>query len=227
MLSEGMYAEHHLKAFDVTYGWNSYHTMADIFAGKKPAFEMDSVLIRESLSYPKGSLRLRFSSNHDENAWDMPDVLKFGDEGARMAAVLINTFPGVPLLYNGQEVGSKEKLGLFEKHEIDWTKGKQWREFYTEVFKIRKTNPALSAGDYQYVKNSDPEKIYSFIRTDGRNTLLIVTNFSNIQKTATLTLPKIFPSLGYIDAFTEEPVAYKFVQTITLPKFGYRVFIVE
>lgn len=227
MLSEGMYAEHHLKAFDVTYGWNSYHTMADIFAGKKPAFEMDSVLIRESLSYPKGSLRLRFSSNHDENAWDMPDVIKFGDDGARMAAVLANTFPGVPLLYNGQEVGSKEKLGLFEKHDIDWTAGKSWREFYTALYKIRKYNPALAAGDYQYVKNNDPQKIYSFIRTDGVNTLLIVTNFSDTQKTVTLTLPKIFPSLGYIDAFTEEPVAYKFVQTITLPKFGYRVFIVE
>lgn len=227
MLSEGMYAEHHLKAFDVTYGWNSYHTMADIFAGKKPAFEMDSVLIRELLSYPKGSLRLRFSSNHDENAWDMPDVTKFGADGAKMAAVLTATFPGVPLLYNGQEVGSKEKLGLFEKHEIDWTHGGEWTEFYSQLYGIRRNNPALAAGDYQYVKNSIPDRIYSFIRTDGRNTLLVVVNFSDRQQTATLTLPKVFPALGYIDAFTEKPVAYKFVQSVTVPKFGYRVFIVE
>lgn len=227
MLSEGMYAEHHLKAFDMTYGWNSYHTMADIFAGKKPAFEMDSVLIRESLSYPKGSLRLRFSSNHDENAWDMPDIQKFGDDGAKMAAVLTNTFPGVPLLYNGQEVGSREKLGLFEKHEIDWTKGKEWTDFYTALYAIRKNNSALALGDYQFVKNNAPDKIYSFIRTDGRNTVLVAVNFSDKQQTATLTLPKVFPSLGYIDAFTEKPVAYKFVQRITLPKHGYKVLIVE
>jgi glycosidase len=227
MLSEGMYAEHHLKAFDMTYGWNSYHTMADIFAGKKPAFEMDSVLIRESLSYPKGSLRLRFSSNHDENAWDMPDIQKFGDDGAKMAAVLTNTFPGVPLLYNGQEVGSREKLGLFEKHEIDWTKGKEWRDFYTTLYSLRKNNSALAVGDYQFVKNSLPDKIYSFIRTDGRNTVLVAVNFSDKQQTVTLTLPKVFPSLGYIDAFTEKPVAFKFVQRITIPKHGYKVFIVE
>jgi glycosidase len=227
MLSEGMYAEHHLKAFDMTYGWNSYHTMADIFAGKKPAFEMDSVLIRESLSYPKKSLRLRFSSNHDENAWDMPDIQKFGDDGAKMAAVLTNTFPGVPLLYNGQEVGSREKLGLFEKHEVDWTKGKEWTDFYTTLYAIRKNNSALALGDYQFVKNNLPEKIYSFIRTDGRNTVLVAVNFSDKQQTATLTLPKVFPSLGYIDAFTEKPVAFKFVQRITIPKHGYKVFIVE
>lgn len=227
MLSEGMYAEHHLKAFDVTYGWNSYHTMAEIAAGKKPAFEMDSVLIRESLSFPKGSLRLRFSSNHDENAWDMPDVLKFGVEGAKLAAVLTNTFPGVPLLYNGQEVGSREKLGLFEKHRIDWRIGKEWTDFYKKLFTIRTQNPALSAGDYQYVKNNRSDQVYSFIRTDGKNTLLVIVNFAKSERTAKLELPKIFPSLKYIDAFTGKTVPYKNVERITLPKSGYRIYIVQ
>ena len=227
MLSEGMYAEHHLKAFDATYGWNSYHTMADILAGKKPASEMDSVLIRESLSYPKGSLRMRFSSNHDENAWDMPDVTKFGVDGAKFAAVLVNTYPGVPLLYNGQEVGNNTKLGLFEKFEIDWTKGKEFREFYTKLYSLRKNNPSLTTGDYQSIKNNKIDNVYSFIRTDGKNTVVALFNFSDSEQTALLELPQNMASTKFSDMFTGKTVAAKNVAKVTLPKHGYRLFVVK
>lgn len=225
MLSEGMYAEHHLKAFDVTYGWNSYHTMADIIAGKKPASEMDSVLIRESLSFPKGSLRLRFSSNHDENAWDMPDVTKFGQEGARLAAVLTNTYPGVPLLYNGQEAGNDIKLGLFEKFNIDWNKGKEWRTFYKGLYSIRKKSQALATGSYTSIANDNSGKVYSFLRTDGKNRVLVVLNFSDAEQTAALDLPSDLAKKSFRNAFNGK-ISSK-VRTVTLPKFGYTVLIAQ
>lgn len=227
MLSEGQYPDHHLHAFDLTYSWNFYHTMATVFKGEKTATELDSVLIREAAAYPKGSIRMRFSSNHDENAWDMADVDKFGPEGAKLAAVLVNTYPGAPLLYNGQEVGNSIKLGLFEKFDIDWTKGKEYREFYTTLYRIRKANPALAAGDYQMVKTNSPEQVYAFIRTDGKNTVLALFNFSDKERKVTLELPKAFPSLTFTNAFTGKKTAYKSVEKISLPKFGHRVFIVE
>jgi glycosidase len=227
MLSEGMYAEHHLKAFDVTYGWNSYHTMADIIAGKKQATEMDSVLIRESLSFPKGSLRLRFSSNHDENAWDMPDVTKFGTEGAKLAAVLTNTFPGVPLLYNGQEAGNSVKLGLFEKFDIDWSTGTEWYSFYQKLYSVRKKNPALSTGSYQSITNNKKEKVYSFLRAEGKNSVLVVMNFSDGEQTAALELPAELSKAKFSDAFTAKTITYKNVKKVTLAKFGYRVYLVQ
>ncbi len=227
MLAEGQYPEQHLKAFDLTYSWNFYHDMGDVIKGSKTAAEMDSILYRESLAYPKGSLRMRFSSNHDENAWDNPDVVKFGEDGAKLAAVLTNTFPGVPLLYNGQEIGNDKKLGLFEKFEIDWTKGKAWREFYTKLFSIRKNNSSLATDDYQCVKNNRPDQVYAFIRTNGKNTILAAFNFSSSERTVHLKLPKAFPSLRFVNAFTGKKIAYKNIEKITLPKFGYRVFVVE
>lgn len=227
MLSEGQYPEHHAKAFDLTYSWNFYHSIGMVFKGEKLASEFDSILIREMNSYPKNSLRMRFSSNHDENAWDKSDIEKFGKEGAKLAAVLVGTFPGIPLIYNGQEVGNEIKLGLFEKFEIDWNKGKDLREFYTKVFTLRKKNPALTEGDYQYVKNNHPHNIFSFIRTNGKNTILAIFNFKENEQTAKLELPKIFSSLRFSNVFTEKTVAYKNVENITLPKHGFRVFIVE
>jgi glycosidase len=227
MLSEGRWPEHHVKAFDLTYSWNFYGTLKNIVDGKKSAAELDSILARESSVYPKNSIHMRFSSNHDENAWDMPDVQRFGTEGAKLAAVLVNTFPGSPLLYNGQEVGNNIKLGLFEKFEIDWTKKNIYAQFYQKLFEIRKNNSSLAGGDYQGVKNNRVDQIYTFIRTDGKNTVLATFNFSNGERTAQLELPKIFSSLKFTNAFTGKEVAFKNVQKITLPKFGYRVFIVE
>jgi glycosidase len=227
MLSEGQYPEHHLKAFDLTYSWNFYGTIKDIVDGKKSASELDSVLVREAAVYPKNSLRMRFSSNHDENAWDMPDVQRFGDEGAKLAAVIVNTFPGVPLLYNGQEVGNNVKLGLFEKFEIDWTKENSFTLFYQKLYEIRKNNPSLAVGSYQSVKNNKPDRVISFLRSDGKNTVLTVGNFAGEERITQLDLPKNISLMKFINAFTGKPEANKNVETITLPKFGYRVFIVE
>ena len=80
-----------------------------------------NLLTDESLLYPQGSLRMRFSSNHDKNAWVMPAITRYGPEGARLAAALTFALPGVPLIYNGQEAANPLKLSLFEKVSIDWS----------------------------------------------------------------------------------------------------------
>lgn len=227
MLSEGMAPEHHLKAFDLTYSWNFYHTMAEIIKGDKPAGEMDSILAQEALAYPKGSLRMRFSSNHDENAWDNSDVVKFGEAGAKLAAVLTNTFPGVPLLYNGQEAGNETKLGLFEKFEIDWTKGTEWREFYTKLFSIRKRNSSLANGTYTPVHNNRSDAVYTFLRSNDGNTVLAAFNFDGGEKTAHIELPGKYSGKTFLNAFTGKMVSEQNVVSLVLPPFGYRIFVLQ
>ena len=227
MLAEGQYAEFHLRAFDLTYSWNYYKAMSAVLDGSKPATEMDSVLVRESRSYPKGSLRLRFSSNHDENAWDNPDVVKFGHDGAMLAAVLTNTYPGVPLLYNGQEVGNDKKLGLFEKIDIDWTKGAQWRAFYTKLFSIRKANPALSLGTYSGIANNKEAAVYSFERSYKNNHVIAVFNFSKEQQTVHLRLSHMDTKKKFVNAFSGKRVNADDIRTLILPPDGYRVFVAD
>ncbi len=98
MLSEGSMPEHHVSAFDITYSWNIYDQLLPILSGKRPATTLDQLLRNEYLTFPTGSLRLRFVTNHDKNAWDSPAVLKFGPAGLKVATVLVNTLPGVPLI---------------------------------------------------------------------------------------------------------------------------------
>ncbi len=76
MLSEGSIPEHHMSAFDITYSWNIYDQLLPILSGKRPATTVDQLLRNEYLAFPTGALRLRFTTNHDKNAWDSPAVLQ-------------------------------------------------------------------------------------------------------------------------------------------------------
>lgn len=177
MLAEGAYPPHHLKAFDASYGWNTYQVLAPIIQGKKSALALDTVLDIERSAYPHGSLRMRFSSNHDENAWDASDVKKFGIKGAKLAAAVVNTLPGIPLLYNGQEVGNSKKLKLFEKISIDWKGGSEFRKLYAKLFNLRKNEPAFSDGEMLQLSTSNSQHVYAFARISGTNKFIVVLNF--------------------------------------------------
>jgi glycosidase len=225
MLSEGTVPEHHLEAFDITYSWSTYDVLDRIFNGTTPASVFNDILRNESYQFPRGSLRLRFNTNHDKNAWDAPAVKKFGKDGAAASAVLMMTLPGVPLIYNGEEVGNDRALSLFEKVDIDWEKNRDMRSFYEALCSLRNSHIALRGGDYRSVANSDSSKVLSFLRVSGSDKVLTVLNFSKDKKTVSVFLP---PGLNerWADYFTQRPALMKnTTMDITLPGRGYRIFV--
>ena len=77
----------HRFGFDLTYSWDSYSRLKAVWKGASAA----SFLPRElddMRAMPPGGRRLRFTTNHDETAWDSPPVALFGGAaGARAAYV--------------------------------------------------------------------------------------------------------------------------------------------
>ncbi len=235
MLSEGSYPEHHLRAFDATYSWNIYHALAPIIKREKPASVFGSELNLEEASYPQNALRMRFSSNHDENAWDASDVEKFGSDGAKLAAVLINTIPGIPLLYNGQEVGNKRKLGLFEKISIDWKGGEDFWTLYARLFELRKKHPAFFAGDLIRIPTTNDKRVFAFARVSGPNKFIVVCNFDTSPFSGSIDLSS--PKLGIKNQITLTDVFSSHIATTRLlaskstplevPAVGFRIVQIE
>jgi glycosidase len=201
MLSEGTLPEHHITAFDLTYSWNVYDVFENVIQGLTPVTIFTELLKSESDQYPRNSLRMRFNTNHDKNAWDAPCVEKFGPQGAKATAVLAFTFPGVPLMYNGEEVGNSKKLRLFEKVDIDWSKGKDFRELYETLGALHRDHPALRQGTYTSVQNSSGATVYSFIRTKVADTVLVVINFGSTEVKTILKMPETL-KIRWKDCFT-------------------------
>ncbi|MDX9757807.1 MAG: alpha-amylase family glycosyl hydrolase [Bacteroidota bacterium] len=189
MLAEGAEPSLHIDAFDLTYAWNTYDILRPLVRGTLPVAEFAEVLTRERFRYPRHALRLRFTTNHDKNAYDAPAVEWLGPEAARAAAVLLHTIPGVPLIYNGQEVGTRVRMSLFEKEDIDWNSDSlDFRKLYTALNALRAAHEPLRRGDFHPVAVNDAPSVMAFVRTiDESHPVFVAVNLS--AKTASFTCP--------------------------------------
>ena len=225
MLSEGTIPEHHVEAFDITYSWTVYDVLSKVIDGSTPVKVFDDILTTESYQFPKGALRLRFNTNHDKNAWDSPAILKFSPQGAKITALLTFTYPGVPLVYNGEEAGNDKRLSLFEKVDIDWNKNFDFRAYYQALGRLHASHAALRKGDYVSVKNSDGQKVYSYVRRLGDDEVLTVINFSHVPRSVSIELGAL-KSGAMKDYFTGTPtVAKNGKLQLDLGALGCRVFV--
>lgn len=225
LLSEGSLPEHHVGAFDITYAWNTYDILAGLLEGTLPPSAMSTAIEREELAFPGGSLRLRFNANHDKNAWDAPAVTKFTGAGMKLTSVLMFTIPGVPLVYNGQEVGNERRLDLFEKVSIDWTDENEYWPFYRNLCRLRREHPAFATGSFEQVSVPDSLGVFSFARIGRDETALVALNFG--RDTVALELPVPIaatpPAYEYFSGERLE-VAAGLLPTRLEPR-GFRVFL--
>src|SRR5208282_4387380 len=156
MLAEADKPELLTNAFDIDYAWPLLNSLRDVLGKSAPASEIQRTWEKDLKRYPQGALRLTMSDNHDQAR----AVSCFGVSGALAASVLMFTLDGVPLLYNGMEVGDATESGdpaLFEKVPIFWQpKGRpQLRSIYHDLIQLRKQYPAFRTDNVQWIHNSD------------------------------------------------------------------------
>ncbi len=169
------------RAFDVDYAWKLYGTLGEVIQGHQPASAVREQWSRDAAQYERGALRMRFSDNHDQDR----AITRFGQPAALAASALMFTLDGVPLIYDGMEVGDTAESGapaLFEKLPILWSiaeRRPQFPRFYRQIIALRKAHPALRSGDVAWVHNSDESRILTFMRHGTNETLLVAINFSS------------------------------------------------
>ena len=215
MLAEGADPGLHAAGFDVMYGWPLYAELKSVWDGASAQGLRDLVL---SGRLPAGAQRLRFTTNHDETAWDRTPPQRFGgQQGARAASLLTYTLQGIPLLYNGQETGREEPVPFFEKTRYDWDANPEMRAFYKTFFDFYHNSDALRGGGITFHSTGDDVLVYS--RQAGDEEVVAVINVRPGSRTA--TLPAALKSTGYVDVFRGEPTAAR--QTVPLEPFGFRL----
>jgi len=159
----------HRVGFDLTYAWDSYARLKAVWRGA-PADTFVRSELADLRGMPSGGMRLRFTTNHDETAWDHPPVTLFGGAaGARAAFVAMALLPGRPLLYDGQEVESPQTLRLFYRDSLAWDQpdAAGARAFYAHVLRLARTDPAFLAGDFAAVETSAPGDVIAYRRGDA------------------------------------------------------------
>lgn len=147
-----------------------------------------------------------FLTNHDQDR--VMSVVGGDVNKARLAAFILLTSPGTPYIYYGEEIGMVgRKPDEFIRRPMQWSAAPNggfssaaaWEELdpgyvqsnvenqrldeqsllstYRDLIAIRQANPVLAAGAYVPVSSSNTG-VYSFIRADGNNKVLVVVNLT-------------------------------------------------
>ena len=179
MLAEANEAWLHDAGFDATYSWNEFTMMKLVAKGERTAFAIDSVLTTLSTTYPKDAIRMYFTSNHDENSWQLADWKTMPGASHAPFAVLTQTLArSVPLIYSGQEEPFLDSLRFFYKDTITF-KNYSRANFYKALLHLRKSNSALATdASFKKLRTNNDSAMYAFEREKDGNKVLVVLNLS-------------------------------------------------
>jgi glycosidase len=224
MLAEASKPELLTNAFDIDYSWPMLGTMNDVFMHDAPAYEIRKCWQESLRQFPHGSLHMRISDDHDEAR----AVARYGINGAVAASALMFTLDGVPLIYNGMEVGDATESGdpaLFDKLNIFWHPKERppLTDIYHDLIQLRRDYPAFTSGQLVWLPNSDQSKIVSFVRRDDKDEFVVVINFSNRPLIGTLKVDnapefKRVPIASLSDPPTDS------VSRFQLDGFGWQIY---
>lgn len=228
--------------FDMTYDWSVYPKLGDIAQGSRTVSAIDDALYFEQfvpyLDEPR-ALQMRMTYNHDDNGnWSLAE--RYG-EGIRAAAVLACTLPGKPMILDGQETGFRVRVGNTIEvgapltHDpavkLDWSDPEGFRPFYTLLLHLHRANSALHQegfDDYRKVETNYPDTVYSFIRRDGDNQVLVIVNMSATPSPGLLLMPT--DNTGSVDEtykelFTGDEATVLAANALDLGPWDYRVYV--
>lgn len=195
LLAEGARKDHFTAGFQLNYGWDYFGGVVSVFSNGQAASTLSTIDADETFNMPAGTYRLRFTANHDEVAWnDTPLGLFGGQDGSIAAFVLTSYMGGVPLIYNGQEVGCPVKLPFFSRSPIDWSTNPGMKQTYKKLLSVRAASEAVRQGTLQSFLDDD---IAAFIRKQGDDEILVIVNTR--PTTVTYTLDPSVANTTWID----------------------------
>lgn len=164
--------------YQLIYSWDSYGWLKNTAEGGSSAIFVAGA--ERQMENIEGASYLRFITNHDETAWDAPPPVLFDSQEGAMAMAVAHMFmPGVPLVYNGQEIGNEDSWAFFDKWNYDWSLNPEVRDFYVRLGEIWQQEEALRFGDMRRIRLENSERTVGYLRRTQNDELLILVNTGN------------------------------------------------
>lgn len=207
--------------FDMSYAWKFFHKSKDVAAGRRPANSLDSVLHEFDSIFPPHAALLYFTSNHDENSWNLADWKTMpGASHAPFSVITHTMHRSVPLIYSGQEEPFLDSLRFFYKDTIPFNRFER-ANFYRTLLDLRKHNSALATyAAFKKLKTNKDRQIYAFERAHGGNKVLVVTNLSPTKQEFRFTDKPSASQWKNIFSGAQEEVS----ETFAIEPWGYAVY---
>ena len=211
-------------AFIANYNWELKDLVKAIADGSKGRTIFDAVAANQVFNYPTRSFPMNFITNHDENSWSGTEFERLGDAVSAMAALTF-TYPGMPLIYSGQEVGNTKRLAFFEKDLIPGlTVANSTTAFYTKLISLKTKNSALWNNSTAKLLPTpgNNNSVIAYSRSLGVNKVITVINATDKAQKVTLNLTKL--TAPYYLFSTGKLATLKTTLTLTLKPWQYEIY---
>ncbi len=180
--------------------------------------------------------RMVYLTNHDDTE-NGQNYFSYFSTNVAPLTVLEFTLYGMPLLYNGQEIGYRKVQDYFNKDVIDRsTPDKRLKNTIRTLVALRHTQPALGSGK----KSERPTTTFlecssssylAYTKKKDNNTVLVVLSLSKDTTECTIkgieegVYTQWLNSETIVDRIVKKDVELKAEMTFTLPKKGYAVYV--
>ena len=169
-----------------------------------------------------GALVFRFLNNNDTGA---RFVTRYGLGRTRLAATMLLTLPGLPLLYTGDEVGAQ-----FQPYDegpvLSWTDPHGLREHYARLAALRRDHPALQSERLEILETSHPERVLAYLRPGERreDDIIVLLNYRPEPVRTALPTAALRGMTSLVDLLSGAPIATAVDgPAIDLPAWGARI----
>ena len=212
----------YMEVFNAAYTWTWMH-QSEKFYKNQVSFRDLTVVLDRYQSAP--GMKAWFTSNHDENSWNGTEYEKYGD-AAPLLAVHSCTWPGLPLIYSGQELPNLKRLKFFDKDPIEWTGKYECHGFYKTLLGLQRSHPALHAKAEIYrLYTSSDEQMLAYLRKSKEHEVIVLLNFSAYA--VRFDIRSTWISGNFIEVFTGQHNDFAQHREFKMEAWSYRVFVKE
>ncbi len=205
LLAEGARNDHFTAGFQMNYAWDFYNKLKGVFNQGQSAAGLFTVDENEYKNIPQGKHKLRFTTNHDESAWDKTPVVLFnGKQGALAASVIAICVRGIPLLYGSQEVGVSNPVPFFQHTTIDWSQNPDMLAEYKKILSFYHSSETVRWDSATELKTFADKDILAFQRTRQQESVIVLVNTRN--RNIVYAVPAELVSTSWKDAFNDAQV---------------------
>jgi glycosidase len=205
----------YMQVFDAAYTWTWMHKTEQFYKGQLSFTDLMQVLQRYK---EEPGIAAWFTTNHDENSWNGTEYEKYG-AFAKALAVFSCTWPGLPLVYSGQELPNFKRLQFFEKDEIEWGNKIELHHFYKPLFELRKNDALATDASVSHIPIEHTPALV-FMRSRGADKIGVAINFSAAK--FDVEMPDTWMDMK--EVFSSDEIAISSKQKIVLLPWGFSIF---
>lgn len=212
--AEGSRPDHFDAGFNMNFGWTFYGAVENVFNGYSTNTLLTANTTENTIA-PSGKAWVRFTTNHDESAWNMSPISMFGSIPAATAASVVTIYTGgVPLIYGSQEVGTASTVPFFTNSTINWNANPTMLQDYKDMLQAYNVLPAARRGTLSNLSSTD---IFCIRKNYNNESVVVITNVRNA--TINFNVPISLQNTTWTNAINGESITLG--STLSLPPYEY------